>query len=139
MLEMKTIRLNIKLAFIVITSLFMYSSCQNKPQAVVSTNVEQAKIITQDSISLIDVTVHLVKLDFDFKHNDTVYKHAWLIKLQLDNMPAYPAQRIDFAIGDYIIPEYGGWEKGIYFRVYEEQLLDKLNNAEIRYKLPGDD
>ena len=51
-------------------------------------------------------------------------------------MPTYYSERIDFFIGDYRIPEYGGWEGGIYFKVYEEDLLRRLNNAEFLYRLP---
>ena len=42
-------------------------------------------------------------------------------------------------IGDYRIPEYGGTHDGLYFRIYDQKLLARLENKEFRYRFgPGE-
>jgi len=113
-------------------------SCQNKAQ---STQTKE-EATARDSLQLVDYSIHFVELPFEYAITDSLgkkkhYVEAWLVKMQWKNMSAYPAQKVDFFIGDYRITEYGGWEKGIYFRIYDKQLLDKLNAKEISYLLPG--
>ncbi|NNK88950.1 MAG: hypothetical protein HKO90_11765 [Flavobacteriaceae bacterium] len=91
----------------------------------------------QDTMILKGYDLKLVKLDYPVMINESSYETAWIIKLNLSDMPTYYSERIDFFLGDYQIPEYGGWEGGIYFKVYDEELLRRLNNAEFHCRLPG--
>lgn len=119
--------------------------CQGKktvPPAKTDTIVQIENI--QDSMEFIGYSIHLVKLPVAYETKDAQgkskrYTEAWLVKFELKNMPRYSAQRIDFSIGDYPISEYGGWEKGIYFRIYEKKLLEKLSSGVIRFRMPSSD
>ena len=42
---------------------------------------------------------------------------------------------IDFYIGDYRIPEYGGRENRIYFRIHDPKLLESLDGQTISYQV----
>lgn len=123
---------------------FSLMVCQGKQQAAppvsAVTSVPPPK--AQDAMEVIGYTIHRVKLPFAYSAKDakgsvTQYKEAWLIKLELKNMLRYPAQRVQFAVGDYIIPEYGSWKNGIYFKVYDQATFDKLAQQEIKFRLPN--
>lgn len=121
--------------------------CQGKKAAGAQMNnlsKDESQLPVQDSLVVMSYAIHRVKLPTehivtDAKGNKASYELAWLVMLELKNMPKAPAQRIDFAIGEYVVPEYGGWEKGIYFRVYDDDIMSGLNNQAISYRLsPGD-
>ena len=121
-----------------------FTFCQSKKQdAPVAVNAAQQQPAI-DSIKLKEYSVHLVKLPFTYVIKDEKgakkqYDRAWLVKLEFEKIPKLVSLTIDFAIGDYIIPEYGGWKKGIYFKIYQTELLESLNNQEILYRLPDQD
>ena len=57
---------------------------------------------------------------------------AHLVRLQIDHPPAM-SERIRFFAGEYEIPEYGGWSRGIYFKVYDDALLQRLDGQDLAY------
>lgn len=61
---------------------------------------------------------------------------AYLVLLHFEKRPPVTNERIDFYIGDYKVPEYGGTKTGIYFRIFDQALLNRLNNQPISWKLP---
>lgn len=44
---------------------------------------------------------------------------------------------VDIYIGDYKVEEYGGTPDGIYFKVYDEALFDRLEGQPFAYGLEG--
>ncbi len=44
---------------------------------------------------------------------------------------------LELYIGDYRVPEYGGTRDGLYFRIYDERLLSRLEGKEFRYRFAG--
>lgn len=44
---------------------------------------------------------------------------------------------VDLFIGDYRVPEYGGTKEGIYFRIYDDTLLEKLEGRLFAYGFEG--
>lgn len=62
------------------------------------------------------------------------YSSAWLVRLQVDR-PDFFGEAVRFYVGDFEVPEYGGWEKGIYFKVYDRALLTRLRGRELRYRI----
>lgn len=124
-------------ALLALTLMFCQGQKASPPQGDVAAVTPIESI--QDSIQLIGYTVHQVKLTTpyvtnDAKGNSKKYEQAWLVKMELGNMPKYTNRKIDFFIGDYAIKEYGGWERGIYFRIYDKVVLDQLGTKEIRYR-----
>ena len=45
--------------------------------------------------------------------------------------------RTDIYIGDYRVPEYGGYKNGVYFKIYDENLLRSLNDQEVSIAVAG--
>lgn len=124
-------------ALLALTFMFCQGKKTSAPQGDVAVVVPIESI--QDSIQLLGYTVHQVKLATPYSTEDALgnskkYEQAWLVKMELGNMPKYTNRKIDFFIGDYTIKEYGGWERGIYFRIYDKALLDQLVTKEIRYR-----
>ena len=124
------------------TGLLCCLACRNKPSDQQQTIARPAS--QPDTIRLIDQSVHFVKLSFpyvttDEKGGKKEYTTAWLVRFRLENMPRAMGANMDFFIGDYQIPEYGGWENGIYFKIYDHALLEKLRDAEIFIRTPLDE
>jgi len=96
----------------------------------------------QKPLRLKEYSVHKVKLSFPYKMKSSnlengeekVYETAWLVKLELENMPTTYGPKIDFFVGEYKIPEYGGWKDGIYFRIYDEKVLEMINGQQFFYQ-----
>ena len=130
--------------WLILMAAFTLMFCQGKQQtASPVSKVTATPQKAQDSMEVIGYTIHRVKLPFEYSTKDAKgltakYKEAWLVKLELKNMLRYPAQRVEFAIGDYIIPEYGSWEKGIYFKFYDQATFNKLEQQEIKFRLPNE-
>jgi hypothetical protein len=61
------------------------------------------------------------------------YTHAHVVLLEIEGL-RISGPALEVLIGDYKVPEYGGWERGIYFKVYEAALLEKLAGHEMRWR-----
>lgn len=106
---------------------------QTAPQAQASGPTPEVKT---EPLELTGVEIHRVKLSAAQKVRDNegrerVYEQAWLVLLSFKNPPPVRNERMDFYIGDYRVPEYGGFKDGIYFRIYDESLLQSLNDQEL--------
>jgi hypothetical protein len=107
--------------------------------ATVNTACAQRQPKGQDSaLELSSYSVHLVQPKTPYKVRNAKNeveekKTAYLVFFDLKHRPAFYNTNLDFYIGDYKIPEYGGTATGIYFRVYDKALLKKLNNESILY------
>ena len=66
------------------------------------------------------------------------YRFRLTVALKNPGLFRVALPRIEFAIGDYVIPEYGSWEKGIYVKVYDQATFDKLAQQEIKFRLPNE-
>ena len=130
---MKTIKLSFKIGIGIFILFLSLQACDSNKK-VKESEISQLETIIQDPLRISNVDVSLVKLDYEIKAKDKTYAQAWLIQLAIPNMPKNYGSKIDFYIGDYKIPEYGGTENGIYFRVFEKAALERMNAAEIRYK-----
>lgn len=92
------------------------------------------------TLELKNVQVYQVQAKKPYTYQDKENKtkevnSAYLVKLVFDKKPQPMNQRIDFYIGDYKVQEYGGTSDGIYFRLIEPGLIDKLNNQAISYQV----
>lgn len=61
---------------------------------------------------------------------------AYLIMLSMDP-PPFRGPILNVFLGDYRVPEYGGWDDGIYFKVYDRALLDRLDGQPFAYSVDG--
>jgi hypothetical protein len=61
------------------------------------------------------------------------YTHAHVVFLEIEGL-RISGPALEVFIGDYKVPEYGGWGRGIYFKVYEPALLEKLAGQEMRWQ-----
>ena len=61
------------------------------------------------------------------------YDRAYLLTLK-GTFPRDQALGLELYIGDYRVPQYGGTRDGLYFRIYDEKLLARLEGKEFRYR-----
>jgi len=61
---------------------------------------------------------------------------AYLVRLEVGKPKGWD-ELVRFYVGDYQVPEYGGWERGIYFKIYDPGLLTRLAGGELRYRIGG--
>jgi len=64
-------------------------------------------------------------------------KTAYLVLLDLSGKPKAYGPVMNIFIGDYKIPEFGGTKTGIYFRIYDTAILQKLNKQKFYYRYSG--
>ena len=96
----------------------------------------------RDSVKmqLTNISVHLVQTGrpYKFRNDKNEEKQvntAYMVLFDLKDMPKYYGPNLDFYIGSYKVPEYGETPTGIYFRIYEPELLNKLNNQPVSYRM----
>ena len=64
------------------------------------------------------------------------FEQVYIVELEGD-FGAFGAIPVDVYIGDHRIEEYGGTRDGIYFKVYDEALLDRLEGQPFAYGFEG--
>jgi hypothetical protein len=68
---------------------------------------------------------------------ERTYNEAFLVRLMVPH-PGFWGERVNYFIGDFWVPEYGGWEQGVYFKVYERALFLSLDSLDVRYRIGSD-
>lgn len=139
------------LLFTAMFALVAHSSCEpTKAPKPADTSTGQpaptestsAQPIKKEPLELSKMAVHKVKLPYTHKIQGakgqvTEYNEAWLVVFDLKNLGSPTDLGLNFFIGDYQIPEYGGAPNGIYFRIYEEKALRSLQENEISFQVQG--
>lgn len=69
----------------------------------------------------------------DSEGKEQSYDRAYLVTLK-GTFPRNQGLGMELYIGDYRVPEYGGTRDGIYFRIYDDKLLTRLEGKEFRYR-----
>lgn len=69
----------------------------------------------------------------DTEGKEQKYDRAYVVTLK-GTFPLNQALGLELFIGDYRIPEYGSTRDGLYFRIYDEKLLARLEGKEFRYR-----
>ncbi len=128
-----------KASFILIALLAQLVACNrsanptSSPPGSPQTTVVQEK---RDPLELTAIEIHKVRLDYPHKLREAegkerVYEQAWLILFSFKNLGPPRDTAMNLFIGDYRIPEYAGFQEGIYFRIYEERLMESLDGQEV--------
>lgn len=118
----------------------------NRSGTKTSSPAQSTPVTTTEAEKRLELTaieLHKVKLEYPHKVRDKdgpekAYAEAWLVLLSFRNLPPAADMGMDLFIGDYRIPEYGGFKDGIYFRIYDEQLLQSLNGKEVSVSFAGE-
>jgi hypothetical protein len=69
----------------------------------------------------------------DSEGKEQKYDRAYVVTLK-GTFPLNQALAFELFIGDYRIPEYGSTRDGLYFRIYDERVLARLEGKEFRYR-----
>jgi hypothetical protein len=131
--------------FIVLLAPFAPAACNRATTQTPSSQAPAASSgaeVQPTPLELTGVELHKVRLSYPHKlrekdGKEKVYEQAWLVLFSFKNPPPTMDTRMDFYIGDYQVPEYGGSKNGIYFRIYEESLLRSLDEKEISVGVGG--
>ena len=94
---------------------------------------EKVNIASYD-ISVQEFDKPFIKIDE--KGIKRTYTKAYIIRLK-GNIDVSGAISVDIFIGDYKVPEYGGTKDGIYFKIYDDELLEKLEGQPFGYGFQG--
>jgi hypothetical protein len=99
-------------------------------QASDETKREPIRLISYEITQLeLKKTVRLL----DPEGKEQKYDRAYVVTLK-GNFPLNQGLGFELYIGDYRIPEYGGTREGLYFRIYDEKLLSRLEGKDFRYR-----
>ena len=60
------------------------------------------------------------------------WKSAYIVRLNT-TMPEQEGLHPNFYIGDWRVPEYGGWKGGVYFYIYDPKRLEMLDGKSFAY------
>lgn len=101
---------------------------------------EQKSQQQQPAMELKNVAVHYVEAKKIYQYRDSAYKlyeskTAYLVFMDLENIPRKAGSALNIYIGDYKVPEYGGTQTGIYFRIYDQKILQRLDKQMIYYQI----
>jgi hypothetical protein len=99
---------------------------QTKREPIRLTSYEVSQFELKSTVRLLDT-----------EGKEQKYDRAYVVTLK-GNFPLNQALGFELYVGDYRVPEYGGTHDGLYFRIYDQQLLSRLENKEFRYRFgPG--
>ena len=62
---------------------------------------------------------------------------AYIVKLDLDNLPATSSLGFNIYVGEFRIRKYSGCRGGIYFKVYNSQFFSEYGGQSIRFSIDG--
>jgi len=64
---------------------------------------------------------------------------AYVVKVQLKRVPDATAHGWALHVGDLAVPKYWAYDKGIYFKVYDPELLSLHKGGKLRFSANGVD
>lgn len=96
---------------------------------------EPIRLISYEVVQLeLKKTVRLL----DHEGKEQKYDRAYVVTLK-GTFPLNQAVGFELYVGDYRVPEYGSTSDGLYFRIYDEKILARLEDKEFRYRFgPGE-
>jgi hypothetical protein len=96
---------------------------------------EPIRMISYDVVQLdLKKTVRLL----DTEGKEQKYDRAYVVTVK-GTFPLNESLGFELYVGDYRVPEYGSTRDGLYFRIYDERLLSRLEDKEFRYRFgPGE-
>jgi hypothetical protein len=105
------------------------------PQSQDRGKPEPIRMISYDVVQLdLKNTVRLL----DSEGKEQKYDRAYVVTVK-GTFPLNESLGFELYVGDYRVPEYGSTRDGLYFRIYDEKLLSRLEDKEFRYRFgPGE-
>jgi hypothetical protein len=120
---------NAFIAFLLLASLgafLQFSFAADAPKAVLKSY----------DVSLVTLDKPISRLTDPTAAAPTQYTQAWLVRLHGD-FPVQGAQGMRLFVGNEYVEEFGGLPDGIYFRVYEKSVLDRMTGGVFKYSYAG--
>lgn len=100
---------------------------------VAETGQPPRQAVVMDSVEVLRVLLTRPVTRPDMSGEDRLWEEAFMVRLTMTAPPAMgPAFRI--FLNEELVPEYGGWEGGVYFWVYDPNRLDALDGRTISYR-----
>lgn len=137
--HMKWFRNVAAISAVLIVGLFGLTACEltaNPSAAAQDATTEGAKQ-TEPGIRYEGAEVLIVELDReivrpDARGQERAWNRAFMVRLRISEPPA-PGPAFHIYLDGERVPEYGGWEEGIYFWVYDPDQLRSLDGATVSY------
>jgi hypothetical protein len=104
------------------------------PAQAQTNNQEKAATVGLNSYEIVQVELKKPVRLRDAEGKEQTYERAYLVTLK-GTFPRDQGIGMELFIGDYRVPEYGGTKDGIYFRIYDEKILNSLEGKDFRYRI----
>lgn len=104
------------------------------PSPAQTNNQEKAGTVGLSSYEIVQLELRKPVRLRDAEGKEQSYERAYLVTLK-GTFPRDQGIGMELFIGDYRVPEYGGTKDGIYFRIYDEEILNSLEGKDFRYRI----
>lgn len=122
-----------------IVGLFGLAACEatSNPSAAAQDATTEGGTQTDSGIRYEGAEVLIVELEReivrpDARGRERAWNRAFMVRLRISEPPAL-APAFHIYLDGERVPEYGGWEDGIYFWVYDPDQLRSLDGATVSY------
>lgn len=118
-----------------------FAGCQAPLDPGVEAQEQGNEARKEEPMELRSVEVYEVMLEKPARHVDAAgemrtWDTAYMVRLGLPEPPAM-GPRLDVFLGEERLGEYGGWEGGIYFWVYDSARLETLDEKPVSVSFAG--
>jgi hypothetical protein len=104
------------------------------PAQAQTNNQEKAATVGLNSYEIVQVELKKPVRLRNAEGKEQTYERAYLVTLK-GTFPRDQGIGMELFIGDYRVPEYGGTKGGVYFRIYDEKILNSLEGKDFRYRI----
>ena len=107
----------------------------SQPAQVKELAAEPRPTVVLTSIETLRVELDHPVMARNARGESATWDSAYMVRLALEmaNIPISPAFTV--FVGDHRIGELGGWKGGVYFYVYDPELLKQLAGGELFYRI----
>ena len=106
---------------------------ETKTQIHSPEQINPSNAITLNSTEVFRVSLEKALVRPDMSGNERTWNEAFMVRIGMTEPPAMgPA--LDIFLGDDRITEYGSWEGGIYFWIYDPAKLESLEGRTVSYQ-----
>ena len=117
---------------------FGYALAQTADQELGSTADQTAKFrpLELRGTEVVRVGLDSPKVRPDVSGENREWHEAFAVKVEV-TLPDVWGPQVEFFVNESRIDEYGGWENGIYFWVYDPEQLERISGQPISYRFGG--
>ena len=106
---------------------------EREPEAATPDLKQPIQTVTLNSAEALRVSLEKALIRPDMSGDERTWDEAFMVRIGLTAPPAM-GPKFDIYLDDERVEEYGGWEGGIYFWVYDPARLQSLEGRTVSYQ-----